>query len=148
MFKKLSNNISNMFGLKRKRGKANLRLIYIIVGILVIYYTYSTFYAKRNNSNNAFYSEGFENKKTLVFFHMNGCGHCTKMMPEWNAFEKENKTNVASKKFERSQAPELIEKHKIQGFPTIMLLDSNNNKVKDYDGPRTKSGLLEFCKNI
>jgi len=138
MFKKLSNNISNIFGVKKKRSKANLRLIYIIVGVLVVYYTYSTFYANRNKPHNAFYSEGFENKKTLVFFHMNGCGHCTKMMPEWHAFEKNNKTNIATKKIERSQAPELIERHNIQGFPSIMLLDSKNDKIKDYDGERTR----------
>ena len=148
MFKKLSNNISNIFGVKKKRSKANLRLIYIIVGVLVVYYTYSTFYANRNKPHNAFYSEGFENKKTLVFFHMNGCGHCTKMMPEWHAFEKNNKTNIATKKIERSQAPELIDRHNIQGFPSIMLLDSKNDKIKDYDGERTSSGFHEFCKKI
>ena len=92
--------------------------------------------------------ENFSNPKKLVYFHMNGCGHCTKMMPEWHAFEKENNTGVATKKLERGQAGSLIEKHKIQGFPTIMLLDNNDNKIKDYSGPRTKSGLLEFCKKV
>ena len=144
MFKKLS----NMFGMKRKRSRGNTRLIYAIVCALVVYYIYSTFYTNRNKSHNAFYSEGFENKKTLVFFHMNGCGHCTKMMPEWHAFEKNNKTNIATKKIERSQAPELIERHNIQGFPSIMLLDSNNDKIKDYDGERTSSGFHEFCKKL
>ena len=148
MFKRITNNISNALGLKKRRGKTSMRLIYGIVGVLVVYYIYLSVCKNRKASYNAFYQEGFENKKTLVFFHMNGCGHCTKMMPEWHAFEKENNTGVATKKLERGQAGSLIEKHKIQGFPTIMLLDNNDNKIKDYSGPRTKSGLLEFCKNV
>ena len=67
-------------------------------------------------------------------------------MPEWDAFEKENNSNIQTKKLEQSEAGDLLQKHGIGGFPTIMLLDHNNNKVADYVGARSKSGLLDFCK--
>ena len=118
--------------------------ISILIIVVVRYLLHLIIYSNYLSS----YLENFGNPQELVYFHMNGCGHCTKMMPEWHAFEKENNTGVATKKLERGQAGSLIEKHKIQGFPTIMLLDNNDNKIKDYSGPRTKSGLLEFCKKV
>ena len=41
--------------------------------------------------------EGFEGKQ-LVFFHMNGCGHCKKMMLEWEKLESTYSGEVSLKK--------------------------------------------------
>ena len=40
----------------------------------------------------------------------------------------------------------LVKKHKVRGFPTILLLDHNGNKIKDYEGGRTASEFKEFCQ--
>ena len=37
----------------------------------------------------------------------------------------------------------LIEKYKIQGFPSILLIDDQDN-TKEFDGDRTVSGLEKF----
>ena len=49
-----------------------------------------------------------------------------------------------SEKHEASDSKELTEKLNIQGFPTIMLLDANNSKIKDYDGDITAAGFKAF----
>ena len=73
---------------------------------------------------------------------MNGCPHCVNMMPEWDKFAKLNPG--VTEKHEASDAQELTKKLKITGFPTIMLLDKQNNKVKAYDGGRTAAEFKAF----
>ena len=141
------NNITKTLGkaLGMKGKKQLLCIHYMILAILAvaIYYLYQHV----TNTHTHMTIEGLSNgKKTLVLFHMKGCGHCVKLMPEWDAFEKENKSGIQTKKLEQSEAGGLLERHKIGGFPTIMLLDDNNNKVADYEGERTKKGLMAFCK--
>ncbi len=90
--------------------------------------------------------EGFSGSNELVLYHMNGCPHCVKMMPEWAKFEKNNDTSIKTRKTERGEKPDEVKKHGIKGFPSVLLLDGNGDKVKSYEGPRTADGLLSFCK--
>lgn len=91
--------------------------------------------------------EGLANQKELVFIHMDGCGHCKNMMPEWAKATKKNNTNIRMRKVERSEedGPALCNKFNISGFPTIILL-SGGEKVKEYDGDRKSDALLEFLR--
>lgn len=90
--------------------------------------------------------EGFEGKKELLLLHMEGCPHCVKLMPHWESASKENKSGISMRVVERQEAdgPELCKKHNVTGFPTILLLDGNGEKLKSYSGPRTKGGLSNF----
>ncbi len=75
------------------------------------------------------------NKPSVLFFHMNGCGWCKKMDP---VFDEVSKNPAFGKiKFYRiegrsSQAGELVQKafdQKITGFPTLLFV--NNGKFID-----------------
>ena len=33
-------------------------------------------------------TEGFKGRKSLLLLHMEGCGHCEKLMPEWDKFNQ------------------------------------------------------------
>lgn len=96
--------------------------------------------------NKIFGREGFEGGKQLVFFHMNQCGHCKKMMPEWDKFQQNYSGNVKLRKVEASSGDELLEKNKISGYPTVLLLDGNGNKLDEYNGDRTAKSLEEFLQ--
>ena len=88
-------------------------------------------------------------KKELVFFKMNGCGHCEKFAPEWAAAKQENTTGISMVEYETKDngAAELIEKYGIKGFPTLVLCGAGGgDKLDVYDGTRTKDGLLEYLK--
>ena len=89
--------------------------------------------------------EGFEGRKELLLLHMEGCPHCVKLMPHWDAASKENKTEISMRSVERREGdgPELCKKHNVTGFPTILLL-GGGKKLKTYTGPRNKSGLINF----
>ena len=90
--------------------------------------------------------DGFTGTSEFVLYHMKGCPHCTKMMPEWSKFEANNQTGIKTRKVEKSENPAEVSKHGITGFPTILLLNGSGDKVKAYNGPRTAEGLNSFCK--
>ena len=90
--------------------------------------------------------EGLENNgNTLTYFYMNGCPHCVKFAPEWDKFVNSNTTGVKTKKVEAQEMSPTHQKLGVNGFPTIMLLDGNGQKVADYNGARTSTGLTDFC---
>jgi len=41
----------------------------------------------------------------------------------------------------------MMTRYNISGFPTILLLDENNNKLKELEGPRTLAGLNAMIRN-
>ena len=108
--------------------------------------------------NAGYFSVGFQenyemnNQPALVLFHANWCGHCKKMMPEWQKFEKEfhghegiNVINV------ESENKSIMKKHGIDGFPTIKYCPSglnNSNDTQVYEGDRSFKELVEFIKSL
>lgn len=92
-------------------------------------------------------NEGLSNDKEFVLVHMNGCGHCKTLMPEWKSAAKANNTGISMRAVEMNEGdgPELCKKHNITGFPTMILLE-NGKKIADYNGERNKDGLLKFLQ--
>ena len=113
-------------------------LISVIVFSLVGYVLSLT----RNGST----KEGFKGRKSLLLVHMEGCGHCEKLMPEWDKFTKMNNTSITTKAVEKDDDRALVKRYGVEGFPTILLLDSNGKKLDTYGGPRNAQGLLDYCQ--
>ena len=90
--------------------------------------------------------EGFSNPKELIYFYMNGCGHCKTFSPVWDEFASNYNGDLKLNKYETNEAGSMIEKYKIQGFPTVLLIDEKGNK-KEFEGDRTVQGLEFFVSN-
>lgn len=90
--------------------------------------------------------ENFENdnSKKLVYFYMDGCGHCNNFTPIWDEFCNSNTSSITTHKIERSNAPDKLEKYNINGYPTVLLLSENNDKIKEFNEERTVKGLQSF----
>ena len=97
--------------------------------------------------NNENMNDNESGSKSLVFFYMNGCGHCDKFMPTWEEVKSEYSGAITLTDKESASATSDIEKFKIKGFPAILLVDSNNNKIKEYNGDRSKSDVMKFLKD-
>ena len=96
--------------------------------------------------------EGFHDVshgKRVILFHWKDCGHCKKMMPEWQRFVKLNANNkkVKIETVEKDDAPELIQKYNVQGFPTIIAIN-DGKLVKEFNGERTVDDLQRFANSI
>ena len=79
-------------------------------------------------------------KKSLTLYWANGCSHCHNMMPEWKKLGKTHK-GVKIQAIERGKS----KRKDIAGFPTILF--SDGQREIQYEGPRTKSGFVNFLKN-
>ena len=66
-----------------------------------------------------------------------------KFNPEWDKFAASYDGPLEIKKVERKEAGADLEKYKIQGFPSILLIDDQDN-TKEFDGDRTVIGLEKF----
>ena len=91
--------------------------------------------------------EGMDNKEKFVLFHWKNCGHCKRMMPEWEKFTTKYEGNISVKKIEKDENPSLIEKLGIKGYPTIMLLNGDDSKKETYSGERTSEAFMKFLSN-
>ena len=134
-------NILNTFK-KRLSFKKPIASILFIVALLIIivYYFNKDVFTNMNVEN-------FENdgKKKVVYFYMNGCPHCDSFSPIWDEFKKTSP--LVTHKIESADAGTMMSKYKISGFPTILLLDENNNKLKELEGDRTIAGLNAMIRN-
>jgi len=85
-----------------------------------------------------------DNSTKLVYFYMDGCGHCKNFTPTWDKFCSANSSSIKTYKFEQAQVREQINTYAISGFPTILLLDENNAKIDEYNGERTLEALTSY----
>lgn len=126
---------------KRLSFKKPIESILYIAALIVVFYYFNKYVLTNMNVEN------FENdgKKKVVYFYMNGCPHCDSFSPIWDEFKQTSK--LPTHKIESADAGEMMSKYKISGFPTIILLDENNNKLKELEGPRTIAGLNAMISN-
>ena len=118
--------------------------VVVTFGLLfVLRYLYNTFLYSYFS---AFNLEGFGQPKELVYFYMDGCGHCKKFSPVWDQFASSYNGNLNIRKVERNNASDELNQYQIQGFPTVLLLDGNGGK-KEFQGDRTIQGLNDFINN-
>jgi thiol-disulfide isomerase/thioredoxin len=134
-------------------------LIALVIGLLgyVIFNFYTTsskapFQANREGSDN----EDSLKTANLMLFYVDWCPHCKTAKPEWDSlkeqyegqmingytlmFSEYNCTN------ESPEVDELMNKYKIEGYPTIKLV--KDKQVVEYDAKPTKSTLLEFLNTV
>ena len=128
-------NILKTFQKRLSFKKPLASILFIGALVLVIFYYFNkTIFTNMN-------SENFENngQKKVVYFYMNGCPHCDSFSPIWDEFTQN--CPLPTHKIESRDAGEMMSTYNISGFPTILLLNENNTKLKELDGPRTLAGL-------
>jgi thiol-disulfide isomerase/thioredoxin len=142
-------------------------IIYILSAILFIglaifiYYKYvapklKPAYMPNREKINSDNNEQATNQAELLFFYVDWCPHCKTAKPVWDELEKEyeNKTingyrimfNKINCTNESDEIENLMNKYKIEGYPTIKLL--KDNQVIEYDAKPTKETLEQFLNTV
>ena len=88
-----------------------------------------------------------ESTHKLLFFYADWCHHCKQFKPVWKESESElENLNVEHQQLNGDNNKELVQKYKITGYPTVLLINNLNNENVEFEGPRTKEGLISFVK--
>ncbi len=120
---------------------------YIYIGIFII--GAALIYMWSRTSSEGFQSgasgEGFR----MVMYGVDWCPHCVEAKPKFESLGP--KVTIGGKEvicevINPEQNPEAVADKKIAGYPTFHLYDAEGNLVQEYNGPREKSGFLEFLQ--
>lgn len=135
-----------------------LILIIFVIFAYATYYAYITYYV--NKADNKFTDVANANRRQkevfIYFFHVNWCPHCKTALPEWNSFKSQYDgkemngyvlkcvdTDCTS---ENSEVTHIINKYKIDSYPTVKMQKEGN--TIDFDSKITKSSLEKFATTM
>jgi thiol-disulfide isomerase/thioredoxin len=153
----------NGSSLLSKIPKINKSTIVIILFMLTLVGISLYYYFTFGTTNNSF-KPNLEHKQMdstnsqaeLILFSVDWCPHCKKAQPIWDELkaEYEDKTiNGYTILFtevnctnESPEVEKMINKYKIEGYPTIKLLKDGN--VIEYDAKPNKATLQQFLNTV
>ena len=104
-----------------------------------------------DDKNINLFNDNVAKSNSFLKVHNPMCGHCRAMEQDWNNFTNNIKKNYRGKlnvfNMHSDALPYSNKKYTgtIHGFPTIKLLKENGEEV-EYNGDRSESDLLNFCK--
>jgi thiol-disulfide isomerase/thioredoxin len=90
-------------------------------------------------------------RANLYFFYTDWCGFSKKAMPEWEKLEAAlqttpyfGSTKVTAVRVDADADRKTAMLYEVEGYPTIKL--ETSSILRDYDGKRTTSALLQFLR--
>lgn len=143
--------------LENVNKKYVLYAIAVIVFIIVCYICYEYFTKKSTQTSDEYvanrrYKEGELNSAELILFYVDWCPHCKTAKPEWDKVKEQyqgksiNGYTILMTEHncteESAGNEELLNRYKIEGYPTIKLL--KDNQIIEFDAKPTKDNLEQF----
>ena len=136
-------------------------LAIIVITFILLFIVY--YYYKQYNSNLTSYNANRENgyaegskDAEMILFYVDWCPHCKTAKPEWENIKTEYEgktingyTLIFTEHNCTTETPEieaLINKYKIEGYPTIKLI--KDNQVIEYDAKPTKTTMETFINTV
>lgn len=150
---------------KIKGGFSTKTLMYLVAAILFIticiffYYQYIKPAMKPTYASNREQlpsGSSSSNEAELMLFYVDWCPHCKTAKPDWEELKAqyENKTINGYRVIftevnctnETPEVEKLMNKYKIEGYPTIKLL--KDGQVIEYDAKPSKDTLEQFLNTV
>ncbi|CAE7469668.1 unnamed protein product [Symbiodinium natans] len=84
---------------------------------------------------------------SFVEFYAPWCGHCKKLVPEWErTAELCQDDGILVAKVDSIAEKALAQQHEVQSFPTLRLFRGSPKVSVKYEGPRTAAKMAEWAK--
>merc|ERR1712032_1639176 len=74
-------------------------------------------------------------------------GHCKQLTPIWDKLGEKYKDHESIIIGKMDSTANELEDIKVQGFPTIKLIQKETNKIIDYNGERALDGFVKFLES-
>ena len=159
-------NVSKTGGTLSQKIRASMSWtnILIILGVILLIYVGYTVYSQYATNKTAFTAnrenvpidQNSNHTATLMLFYVDWCPHCKTAKPEWEALKSDyegKSINGYTLSFveyncteETAEVSQLMDKYKIEGYPTIKLI--KDNQVIEYDAKPTKSTMEQFLNTV
>jgi thiol-disulfide isomerase/thioredoxin len=143
MGKKASSAIKNVENFLNEHSISSL--IGIILAVFIGGYLINLFIGGGLMHKNTEFFENSNMNGRIVYYYMNGCPACQNFNSTWEQFESQYSGNMSIEKIEQSNAGNDLSIYNIQGFPTVVKLDSQNTLVDTFNSERTVDNLLNFA---
>ena len=101
---------------------------------------------KNQLENNTMVGGGNEKKVDVILFKADWCGHCKRFKPVWEMLNKNFESKFNFIIYDADKDTNMVEKYKVDGFPTILFKDGEH--VKPYDGRREYEELESLLTNL
>lgn len=137
-----------------KKSKSSMFVLFTVLFVLLLLslclYKYNCVEGFESSPHS--FQSDIQGGKKLVWFYADWCGHCKSMTESWdNACAKVNKANdnkmikinVGENNSEQKQ---IVDKYKIKGYPTILVL-KNGSIERTYEGGRDEKSLISYVNN-
>lgn len=86
-----------------------------------------------------------ENPLVLTEFFAPWCGHCKALGPEFSkAADALTEKNIKLVQIDCTEQQELCQEHEIKGYPTLKVFRGHEQEPKDYQGPRSAQGIVNY----
>ncbi len=150
-------------GLLDYKSFSKTQIIIIVVVVLSViglciylYYSAKPVTAFHANRENVPTGDTEVKTATVMLFYVDWCPHCKTAKPAWNEVKIEYEGTIingykvsfieynCTKESAENQA--LMDKYKIEGFPSIILI--KDKQVIDYDAKPSKATIVQFLNTV
>jgi thiol-disulfide isomerase/thioredoxin len=150
-------------GLLDYKSFSKTQIIIIVVVVLSViglciylYYSAKPVTAFHANRENVPTGDTEAKTATVMLFYVDWCPHCKTAKPAWNEVKAEYEGTIingykvsfieynCTKESAENQA--LMDKYKIEGFPSIILI--KDKQVIDYDAKPSKATIVQFLNTV
>ena len=157
MVKMAKNELFNLLSVDKLSKKikfltkpSNINKVLFLLGfLLVLFLVHKHFLSQEGfESTPEELEENVAAKKSMVLFHADWCGHCKKLMPQWDQLSSKWNDTQDEVQFikvecgnpkENEEHRKIMEKYNIQGYPTIYTFE--NGPGEEYKGARDASAM-------
>ena len=121
--------------------KKNKYIVLVVVAALLI-----ALYMNKESFEGAG-SSNHPSTAILVFFQMDGCGHCDAFKPTWDELQV-----PVAKKVVNAKERDTVEKYGVQGFPTIAYcpdgLEGSADSHSKHEGERSAEAINKWLASL
>lgn len=131
-------------------------ILAIVVALIIMYFAYSSRSCSTSTEGFADNSEKREKTAELMFFYVDWCPHCKTAKPVWESLKSTYETaKMKDRRIiftevnctnETKEIEALMDKYKIEGYPTFKLI--KDNQVYDFDAKPSEESLVSFMNQF